>query len=66
MSVNAAYVEQTLGKMMAEIAAAAMEQPAGQDAFAYGKAVGVYAGLKMARQKLLDTLKDAEDKTNEL
>lgn len=52
-------------RKQAEIARQAMEQP-GSDLFAYGRACGVYAGLALARQVVLDTLADREEKDREL
>lgn len=33
---------------MADLAKAALEQPAGRDAFEYGRVTGMYAGLRRA------------------
>lgn len=59
------FLEIKLDEQMAAFARAAVESPKG-DLFEYGKACGLYAGLKMAKQLLLDTRKDAEDKEQRL
>lgn len=59
------FLEIKLDEKLAETARAAVEQPK-SDLFEYGKVCGVYAGLKLAKQLLLDTRKDAEDKEQRL
>lgn len=57
--------EQYLQRLKAEqtkLACSTLERPAGRDAFEYGRAVGIYAGLQMAEQVLLDMLADKERK----
>lgn len=59
------FLEIKLDEQMTAFAHAAVETPKG-DMFEYGKACGIYAGLKIAKQLLLDTRKDAEDKEQQL
>ncbi len=55
-----------LERKQAEIAKQAMETPGANDLFAYGRACGIYAGLALARQVVLDILADREEKDREL
>lgn len=59
------FLEIELDKQMASFAKNAVELPKG-DLFEYGKVCGIYTGLKLAKQLLLDTRKDAEDKEQRL
>jgi hypothetical protein len=45
-----------------EVARQALEQHGDGDAFTYGRACGVYAGLAMARQVVLDAISDEDDR----
>jgi hypothetical protein len=40
----------------------ALEQPQGRDTFEYGRVVGIYAGLELAKTVLLDTVAEKERK----
>lgn len=44
----------------AKLAAAALGQPAGRDAFEYGRVSGMWAGLELAKQSLIDFHKEIE------
>lgn len=46
----------------AQLAREAMEKPAGRDAFAYGRAVGIHAGLERAKTVLLELIDEKERK----
>lgn len=50
----------------AQLAREAMEKPAGRDAFAYGRAVGIHAGLERAKLVLLDMIDEKERKDFDL
>ena len=39
-----------------------MEKPSGRDAFAYGRAVGIHAGLERAKIVLLEMIDEKERK----
>lgn len=43
-----------------KLAREAMERPAGRDPFDYGRAVGLYAGLEIAKTLLLDMFAEKE------
>jgi hypothetical protein len=49
-----------LKKEQIEWAVSAVRQPNSHDAFAYGRVVGVYAGLERALEIILSTLKEDE------
>lgn len=56
-------IETLLQRLEAEqskIAHEALKQPAGRDAFTYGQAVGMYAGLEHAKRILLDLVDEKE------
>ena len=53
---------QRLEAEQAQLAREAMEKPAGRDAFAYGRAVGIHAGLDRAKIVLLELLEEKERK----
>ena len=50
----------------AQLAREAMEKPAGRDAFAYGRAVGIHAGLERAKTVLLELIDEKERKDFDL
>jgi hypothetical protein len=57
---------QRLEAKQAAWAASALASPAGESAFEYGRAVGVYAGLDMAKTLINDVLSDQEQKDFDL
>lgn len=48
MNINAGRVLQLLETARRDLSEAAMQRPAGRDAFEYGRVVGMYAGLSEA------------------
>ena len=57
---------QRLEQSQAELARDALQQPLGRDLFEYGKVVGIYAGLELAKTVLIDTVAESERKTFDL
>lgn len=53
---------QRLETAQAELAKEALERPSGRDAFDYGRAVGLYAGLELAKQTIIDMVAEHERK----
>ncbi len=53
---------QRLEQSQANLARDALEQPQGRDLFEYGKVVGIYAGLELAKTVLIDTVAEKERK----
>jgi hypothetical protein len=53
---------QRLEAEQAKFAHEALSQPAGRDPFAYGQAVGMYAGLEHAKRTLIDLVAERERK----
>lgn len=53
---------QRLEQSQADLARDALEQPQGRDLFEYGKVVGMYAGLELAKSVLIDTVAEKERK----
>jgi hypothetical protein len=53
---------QRLEQSQADLARDALEQPQGRDLFEYGKVVGIYAGLELAKTVLLDMVAEKERK----
>jgi hypothetical protein len=49
-----------------ELAKSALQQPQGRDAFDYGRAVGMYAGLEHAVNVLLDLVAEKDRKDFDL
>lgn len=49
-----------------KLASEALGRPSGRDAFEYGRVTGIYAGLEHAKQVLLDTLRDDEERGKDL
>jgi hypothetical protein len=48
------------------LAKAALSQPQSRDAFEYGRVVGMYSGLERVKAILMDTLKDIDQRNNNL
>jgi len=53
---------QRLETAQAELAKEALERPSGREAFDYGRAVGLHAGLELAKQTLIDMVAEHERK----
>ncbi len=53
---------QRLETAQAELAKEALERPSGREAFDYGRAVGLHAGLELAKQTILDMVAEHERK----
>ena len=46
----------------AQLAKEALERPSGREAFDYGRAVGLYAGLERAKQAIIEMVAEHERK----
>ena len=57
---------QRLETEQARLASEALGKPSGQDAFAYGRAVGLYAGLEHAKRVLVDMVAERDRKDFDL
>lgn len=55
-----------LEEAQAALAQSALKQPQGRDAFEYGRAVGLYAGMEHAKAVLLDLVAEKERKDFDL
>ena len=53
---------QRLETEQAQLAKEALERPAGRDVFDYGRAVGLYAGLELAKQTIIEMVAEHERK----
>lgn len=53
---------QRLETEQARLAREALEKPSGREAFDYGRAVGMYAGLEHAKRILIDLVAEKERK----
>ena len=53
---------QGLEQSQADLARDALEQPQGRDVFEYGRVVGMYAGLELAKTVLIDMVAEKERK----
>lgn len=53
---------QRLETEQVRLATEALKQPASRDAFEYGRVVGMYAGLEMAKASLLALVADHEER----
>lgn len=53
---------QRLETEQARLAKEALERPTGKDAFDYGRAVGLYAGLEHAKMTIIDMVAEHERK----
>lgn len=62
-------IERFLQRLEAEqvqLAREALEKPSGRDAFAYGRSVGIHAGLERAKIVLLELIDEKERKDFDL
>lgn len=57
---------QRLETAQAELAKEALERPTGKDGFDYGRAVGMYAGLELAKTTLIEMVAERERKDFDL
>lgn len=57
---------QRLETAQAQLAKEALERPTGKDSFDYGRAVGLYAGLELAKTTLIETVAERERKDFDL
>jgi hypothetical protein len=53
---------QRLEQSQADLARDALQQPQGRDTFEYGRVVGIYAGLELAKNVLIDMVAEKEQK----
>lgn len=53
---------QRLEQSQADLARDALQQPQGRDTFEYGRVVGIYAGLELAKTVLIDMVAEKERK----
>lgn len=60
--MNIAIFLKVIEDAQAELARDALTKPAGQDAFAYGRAVGMYAGLEHAKDLIVGLVAERERK----
>ncbi len=51
---------QRLEQSQADLARDALAQPQGRDVFEYGRVVGMYAGLELAKAVLIDMVAEKE------
>ena len=59
MSIERAIMN--LERELTALAEAALDHPQSRDAFEYGRMVGMYAGLKRAREVLISTITVEDD-----
>ena len=59
-------VLQRLEQSQAELARDALQQPQGRDLYEYGKVIGMYAGLELAKTVLIDMVAEKERKDFDL
>lgn len=57
---------QRLETAQAQLAKEALERPAGRDSFDYGRVVGLYAGLELAKTTLIEMVAERERKDFDL
>ena len=57
---------QRLETAQAQLAKEALERPTGKEGFDYGRAVGMYAGLELAKTTLIETVSEHERKGYDL
>ena len=64
--VDIKLVLQRLERAQAEVSHGALQQPQSHDAFEYGRVVGLYAGLALAREVIVDLVSERERKDFDL
>ena len=57
---------QRLEQAQTDLARDALKQPQSRDTFEYGRVVGIYAGLELAKNVLIDTVAEKERKDFDL
>jgi hypothetical protein len=58
--MNLATLLQRLEAEQAQLAQAALQQPAGRDSFEYGRVVGMFAGLDRAKDVIIGLVAERE------
>ena len=53
---------QRLEQSQTDLARDALQQPQGRDLYEYGKVIGMYAGLELAKTTLIDMVAEKERK----
>lgn len=51
---------QRLEQSQTDLARDALQQPQGRDAFEYGRVVGIFAGLELAKTVLIDMVAESQ------
>ena len=64
--VDIKVVLQRLERAQAEVSHGALQQPQSRDAFEYGRVVGLYAGLVLAKEVIIDLVTEHERKDYDL
>lgn len=64
--MNLAVFLQRLETEQARLAKDALEQPAARDSFEYGRVVGMYAGLELAKEALIATVAERDRRDRDL
>jgi hypothetical protein len=57
---------QRLEQSQTDLARDALQQPQGRDTFEYGRVVGIFAGLELAKTVLIDMVAESERKDRNL
>lgn len=57
---------QRLEQTQTDLARDALQQPQGRDLFEYGKVIGMYAGLELAKTALIELVAEKERKDFDL
>lgn len=57
---------QRLEQLQADLARDALMQPQSRDEFEYGRVVGLYSGIELAKKVLIDTVAEKERKEFDL
>lgn len=57
---------QRLEQSQTDLARDALQQPQGRDTFEYGRVVGIFAGLELAKTVLIDMVAESERKDHNL
>lgn len=57
---------QRLEQSQTDLARDALQQPQGRDTFEYGRVVGMFAGLELAKTVLIDMVAESERKDHNL
>jgi hypothetical protein len=57
---------QRLEQSQTDLARDALQQPQGRDTFEYGRVVGIFAGLELAKTVLIDMVAESQRKDRNL